>query len=71
MSLQDEVLAAWTGRLSKHGFRKTRGLNTMPLGQDWLGVVGLNSQHITALVRSMCCLWWRCAGSFLGQYSSI
>ncbi|WP_146362208.1 hypothetical protein [Arthrobacter yangruifuii] len=42
MSLQDEVLAAWAGLLKEHGFRKVRGLSTIPFGKDWLGVVGLN-----------------------------
>ncbi len=42
MSLQDEVLAAWASLLKQQGFRKVRGLNTVPFGKDWLGVVGLN-----------------------------
>ncbi|MCQ1957522.1 hypothetical protein NNX39_13550 [Arthrobacter sp. zg-Y826] len=42
MSLGRELDAVWGALLKGHGFRKSRGIHTLDLGEAWLGWLGLN-----------------------------
>lgn len=42
MSLSRELDAEWKALVKGHGFRSSKGVHTLDLGEDWLGWLGLN-----------------------------
>ncbi|AWB86927.1 hypothetical protein C3E77_10070 [Mycetocola zhujimingii] len=43
MTAKKELDAAWGERIKEYGFRKYRGRDALPIGEDWFGWLGLNT----------------------------